>query len=350
MRIIVATVRIPFVHGGAEVLAAELVNALRAAKHEADLVAMPFNPTEAERIPDQMLACALTSLDEIAGVSVDRLIALKFPAYLIPHPNKVVWLLHQHRQAFDLWENPFGDLRRAPRGTMIRDIIRRADSKVCSDAKAVFTLSQNVTRRLREFLDVDSIPLHHPPAGAENFYCADDGGRDYFFFPSRLSPNKRQELVLRALALTRNPVRLKFSGLADSPPYGERLMSLARELGVQSRVEWLGFVREEEKRDLYARALAVVFPPFDEDYGYVTLEAMLASKPVITCDDSGGPLEFVLPGQTGLVVTSDPEAVAEAMDRIWQDHKLATKLGQSGRRHYDSLGLSWTKVVDRLLE
>ena len=40
-------------------------------------------------------------------------------------------------------------------------------------------------------------------------------------------------------------------------------------------------------------ALGVIFPPLDEDYGYVTLEAMLAAKPVITCTDSGGPLEFV---------------------------------------------------------
>ena len=157
------------------------------------------------------------------------------------------------------------------------------------------------------------------------------------------------KFLLRALALTRNPVRLKFSGVADIPPYGEHLMRVARELGVHSRVDWLGFVREDEKRDVYARAIAVVFPPFDEDYGYVTLEAMLASKPVITCDDSGGPLEFVLPDQTGLVVKPEPETLAAAMDRIWQDHKLATKLGQAGRRHYDSLGLSWAKVVERLL-
>ena len=348
MRIIVATVRVPFVHGGAEVLAAELINALRAAGHEAELVAIPFNPADPERIPDQMLACALTPLDQLAGVNVDRLIALKFPAYLIPHPNKVVWLLHQHRQAYELWENPFGDLHYAPRGTMIRDIIRRADAKMCADAKALFTLSQNVTRRLREFLNVDSVPLHHPPANAGAFYCAGDE-TDYFFFPSRLSPNKRQELVLRALALTRNPVRLKFAGVADSPPYGEHLVHLAHELGVHSRIEWLGFLSEEAKRDTYARAVAVVFPPFDEDYGYVTLEAMLASKAVITCDDSGGPLEFVLPNETGVIEPAEPAGIAAAMDRLWQDRKLARKMGQTARQQYERLGLSWTKVVEKLL-
>jgi glycosyltransferase involved in cell wall biosynthesis len=348
MRIIVASVRIPFVHGGAELLADELIKALRAAGHEADLVTVPFNPGEPERIPDQMLACSLMDLATIYGVKVDRLIGLKFPAYLIPHPNKVAWVLHQHRQAYDLWDHPFGDLHHTPRGTLVRDIIRRADAKMCSDAKALFTLSENVTRRLRRFCNVDSIPLHHPPAYAKDFYCADEVG-DYIFFPSRFSANKRQELALRALALTRNPVRLKFAGSADSPSYGEQLERLARELRVQSRIEWMGFLSEKEKREAYARALAVLFPPFDEDYGYVTLEAMLASKSVITCEDSGGPLEFVLSGKTGLVTAPSPEGVAAAMDTLWQDRALAKRLGLAARDHYDDLGLSWSKVVKHLL-
>ena len=68
---------------------------------------------------------------------------------------------------------------------------------------------------------------------------------------------------------------------------------MADKLGVSKKVKWLGFITEQEKIDLYAKARAVVYPPADEDYGYVTLEAMLSSKPVITCSDSGGTLEFV---------------------------------------------------------
>jgi len=348
MRIVAVSVRTPFVYGGAELLADELIKALRAAGHEAELVTIPFNPGEPERIPDQMLACALMDLDDIYGVKVDRLIALKFPAYLVHHPNKVVWIMHQHRQAYDLWDHPLGDLNQAPRGTLVRDIIRRADAKMCLETKAFFTLSQNVTQRLRHYWNVDSIPLHHPPAHAEDFYCADEV-EDYIFFPSRLSPSKRQDLALRALALTRNPVRIKFAGLADSPPYGERLIRLARELRVHSRVDWKGFLSEQEKQDTYARALAVLFPTFDEDYGYITLEAMLASKALITCDDSGGPLEFLLPGKTGLVTASKPEDLAAAMDTLWQDRELSKKLGRAARHHYNALGLSWTKVVKHLL-
>jgi glycosyltransferase involved in cell wall biosynthesis len=114
-------------------------------------------------------------------------------------------------------------------------------------------------------------------------------------------------------------------------------------------VEWLGYVSEEEKRSLFARALGVIFPPMDEDYGYVSLEAMLASKPVITCTDSGGPLEFVRDGETGLIADPTPAALATAMDILWDNQDQAKTLGAAGRAHYDSLEISWPKVVERLL-
>src|SRR4029078_10219000 len=129
------------------------------------------------------------------------------------------------------------------------------------------------------------------------------------------------------------------SGVADSPPYADGLMKLARELRVDRRVEWMDFLSQSQKIDAYARALAVIFPPFDEDYGYVTLEAMLASKAVITCEDSGGPLEFIVPNETALVAQPAPEALAAAMDRYWQDRELARKQGRAARKHYERLGL-----------
>jgi glycosyltransferase involved in cell wall biosynthesis len=168
------------------------------------------------------------------------------------------------------------------------------------------------------------------------------------FFPSRLQPLKRQALVLEALSHTRR-VRVQFVGTADHPAYAEDLQRLARKFRVHQCVEWLGHVSEEEKRSLYAHALGVIFPPVDEDYGYVTLEAMLASKPVITCTDSGGPLEFVRNGETGLVVDPTPVALATAMDILWENQDRAKTLGAAGRAHYESLEISWNKVVERLL-
>jgi glycosyltransferase involved in cell wall biosynthesis len=347
VRILIATVQIPFVSGGAESHAEGLKAALIAAGHEADIVAVPFNPAVPERIPDQMLACRLLDLTEIHGSKVDRLIALKFPAYLIPHPNKVVWVLHQHRAAYDLWNYPFEDLSASPRGVLVREAIRRADQQL-AEAKAVFANSKNIANRRGHFCGINSVPLYHPPPNAGSFSCARETG-EYFFFPSRMSATKRQSLVLEALALTRKDVKVRFAGIADSPEYGKRLKLLAAKLGVEARVEWLGFVTEEEKRDAYAKAIAVIFPPVDEDYGYITLEAMLSSKAVITCEDSGGPLEFVSHLKTGLVAKPTAAALAEALDQLWQDRDLAAKYGRAGRERYEKMDLSWREVVRQLL-
>jgi len=347
MRVIIATTQIPFISGGAEAHAAGLHAALLEQGHEVALFTLPFNPAVPERILDQMLACRLFDLARINAINVDRLIALKFPAYLIPHPNKVVWLLHQHRAAYDLWEASAKDLNFSPRGVVVRRAIERADRSLAS-ARAVFANSENVARRLRESCQVESTPLYHPPPGAANFYCDENLG-DYFFFPSRLHFTKRQSLVLQALALTRRPVRVCFAGLADDVGYAESLYAEAVELGLERRVEWMKHLTEKQKVDTYARAVAVVYPPLDEDYGYVTLEAMLSSKPVITCTDSGGPLEFVLPAETGLIVEPDPEALALAFDQLWDDRALAATYGAAGRRHYEQLGLSWPETIKRLL-
>src|SRR6202008_2402117 len=207
-------------------------------------------------------------VSEVAGTRVDRLIGLRFPAYLIPHPNKVLWILHQHRTAYELWDHALSDLVYYPNGSQVRDAIEQADRKLIPEARAVFANSQNVARRLKRFCDIDSTPLYHPPPHAEKFYSSE--ANNYLFFPSRLCIPKRQELTLEALAITRNPVRVSFAGIPDHPDYKNKLESLARKLKVQKRVEGLGAVSDEENRSWYAKALAVVYPPVDEDYGYVT--------------------------------------------------------------------------------
>ena len=88
MRILIATVQVPFVRGGAEIHAKGLRSALRAEGHEAEIVAVPFKWYPPERILDHMLACRLLDLTESAGTPVDRVIGLKFPAYFVPHPHK----------------------------------------------------------------------------------------------------------------------------------------------------------------------------------------------------------------------------------------------------------------------
>jgi len=348
MRVLVVTAGVPFIRGGAEILADNLTDALRTAGHAAEQVFIPFKHYPPDRIPNHMLACRLLDLTESCGTRIDRIIGLKFPAYLVPHPNKVIWLLHQHRTAYELWDHPTaGDLIHFPDGPVVREAICRADRKWIPEAKAVYTLSENVSNRLRRFCDIASQPLYNPPAHAGLFHGG--AAADYFFFPSRITGVKRQLLAIEAMAKCRERTVVRFAGEADNPAELASFTEAIGRLRLKNRVEWLGRVSEEQKRGLYAHCLGVLFPPVDEDYGYVTLEAMLSAKPVITCSDSGGPLEFVIDHQTGLVAQASPESLAQAMDALWADRRCATAMGEAGRSHYEDLDICWGRVVEKLL-
>lgn len=246
-----------------------------------------------------------------------------------------------------MWDKPGNDLSLEPEGKEIREAIEQAERSLLPESKAIFANSRNVADRMQRFCGVHAEPLYHPPQGAEQFYTKE--AEDYLYYPSRFAELKRQTLVLEALAHTRNNVKVVFSGNIDNPSYLEKLKEKARQLKVLDRTIWLGLVDEQQKLDLYARCRGVVFPPVDEDYGYITLEAMLASKPVITCTDSGGPLEFVLHEDTGLIVDPAAASLAEAMDRVWTDATFAKAAGLRGREEIDAKGINWQTVVTKLL-
>lgn len=347
MRIGIANVQVPFVHGGAEVHADNLVRQLRARGFETELITIPFKWYPPERLLESIAIARMLDLSEANGTRIDRLIGLKFPIYLAPHPNKVLWILHQYRSAYDLWDHPeHGDLINLPQGQAVRAAVHHADRGFIPEAAAIYANSRNVADRLQRYNGIAAKPLYHPPAGAERFGSSE--AQDYFFFPSRITPLKRQRLVIDALALCREPVRVVFAGAAEVPSYMAELQQRSREIGLGDRAVFKGFTSDAEKLDLYARSLGVVYPPVDEDYGYVTLEAMLSRKPVITTLDSGGPLEFVEHEHTGMVCTPDAAGIAARMDELWRNRAIAARMGEAGRAFYDALGISWDRVVEAL--
>ena len=346
MRVAIATVQVPFVRGGAEILAEDLKRALTSRGHQAELVAVPGKWYPLDSLMNYMLTCRLVDLADSCGGPIDLVIGMKFPSYLIPHPNKVLWVIHQYRQAYELWDHEFG-LINAPGGHGVRGAIEKADQLAIAESRKIFTISQNVTSRLQEYLGADSVPLYPPPRNTGRFYC--EKADSYLLFPSRITLMKRHGLLLDALARTRNPVRVRCVGLGDTPEYEKAMKDRAAALGIADRIEWLGWLSDSDILREYAHALGVVFPPQDEDYGYVTLEAMLASKPVITCSDSGGPLEFVVDRQTGLVTLPEADNFAAAMDELWDDPGQAQRWGEAGRQRYENLGIGWDTVLDALL-
>lgn len=347
MRVGVVRTQVPFVTGGAERHAAGLVNALRQYGHEACEITLPFKWYPVETLTDSILSAKLTDLSQAEGVPIDMMIGLKFPAYLARHPNPVFWLIHQHRQAYDMWDAGTSDLLDVPEGMMARDMIRAEDRATFARSKRpIYANSQNVAGRLKKYLGLQSTPLYHPPPIADRLTQGDFG--DYLFAPGRLNPSKRVDLMLRALAKAPSSLRLVIAGVPENPAYLDELRGLATALGVSGRVDWLGGVDNDTMVRYYAQARAIVFTPQDEDLGYITLEAMLSGKPVITTTDAGGPLEFVSDQREGLIASPDAEALSQAFSALYEDKGLAETLGQAGLKRYQDMNISWEHVVETL--
>jgi len=345
MRIGVLRTQVPFVTGGAERHAANLTSALNQYGHEAVEITLPFKWYPGEVLADHILAARMLDLSEVEGVPVDMLIGLKFPAYLARHPNKLFWIIHQHRQAYDMWELGNSDLLHDPDGGTLRDLIMQEDRAAFADSPhPIYANSGNVAHRLTKFLGVEAQPLYHPPPNADAMRQGDYG--DYLFAPGRINPSKRLELVLKGLAAAKSKFKLVIAGVAENPAYQDKLNTLAQELGVDGQVTWLGPVDDDTLLRHYAEARAVVFVPQDEDYGYITLEAMLAGKPVITVSDAGGPLEFITDGAEGLITAPKRRALGAAFDRIMGDADLAERMGQAGLNRYNAMNISWEHVVE----
>lgn len=347
MRIAVCHPHAPFMRGGAETHTEALAVALRGAGHDVETVTVPFKWYPPSELVHQMGTWRSLDLTESNGIPIDLVVALKFPAYLVRHPNKVVWLMHQHRPAWDLWDHPAGDLRSQPGGVLVRDMIRRADRLALGEARKLFTNSENVRRRLESSVGLPGEVLYHRSPIATRLLQSDPGPPgDYVLFPSRFDPLKRHELAIRAMQHVLSDVRLVLVGAGAEEAAIRRRID---ELHVASRVEVRVGLPEDELIELYLGALGVYYGPWDEDYGLVTVEAMAAARPVVTTNDSGGPLELVEDGVTGIVAPPDPLSIADALDRLFKDPPLAERMGAAGRAAASERIPDWPEIARRIL-
>jgi glycosyltransferase involved in cell wall biosynthesis len=342
--ILICTTQVPFTTGGAESHVDGLRRGLIQAGYNAEVVALPFKWYPPSEIMRSALAWRLLDLSEANGKPVDLVIGMKFPAYLVAHERKVLWIMHQYRAAYNLWGTPFDDLSTYPDGAQVREWIRNADTRLIPQAKKVFANSKTVADRLRIYNKIESQPLYHPPPRAESLRCGEQG--DYIFYPSRLEPQKRQELLIEAARFLKTPLKIIFAGGSRDAKHYE---SLIRKHNVGDRVCLRGFVEEPEMIDLYANALGVCYLPFDEDYGYVTLEGMLSGKPVIVASDGGGATEFIEHEREGFIVEPDPRAIAESLDSLYADRTRARAMGERGQEKLKAMNLSWEHVVESLI-
>ena len=341
-RVIVCEVQVPFVHGGAEYHVRALHQELRAHGFQAELVSIPFKWYPKREILAHAAAWRLIDLSESNGEPIDLVIGTKFPSYFVRHPNKVAWLIHQYRAAYELCGTEYSDFTHDDEDVGLRKSLIELDTKMLGECRRLFANAKNTANRLAKYNGLCAEALYHPPPFADRLGGGPYG--EYVLCVGRLESIKRPDLAVRAMQHVDRPIRLVMVGEGTQRA---RTEELAASLGVTGRVTFAGGVGEQALIDLYKGALAVIYSPFDEDYGYVTLEAFLSHKPVVTTVDAGGPLEFVEHETNGLVCEPSAEAIAAAVNRLAADKTFAARLGDAG---YDRARLvTWHGVIEKLV-
>jgi glycosyltransferase involved in cell wall biosynthesis len=301
-------------------------------------VTVPFKWYPGTRVLDQAFLWRLVDLTEADGRPIDRVIATKFPAYCVRHPNKVAWVLHQFRQAYDYDRTELGQFSESPEDRATRAAVERLDGVALGEARRVFATSRNVAERLRRFNEIDAEVLPHPPQ-ALAYRSAEPEG--FVLSVNRLDRAKRIDLLIAA-AEAEPALRVVIAG---EGPDRERLEQLAGRLNGQ--VEFAGRVDDARLADLYARCLAVYYAPIDEDFGMVPYEAFLSAKPVLTTSDAGGPLEVVLDRKTGLVVSPWAAELGQACAYLAGHVEEAKAWGRAGKLVAERV--TWDACIDALL-
>jgi glycosyltransferase involved in cell wall biosynthesis len=340
MRIVVTHPQVPFAHGGAEVLAERLTEELNARGHDAALVTVPFKWYPRERILTHALAWRLLDLEEVEGRKVDLLIATKFPSYVVRHPRKRVWLVHQLRQAYELDRTALGEFGESAVERATRRQVHELDRQMLGEAERLFAISRNVADRLSRSLGLEA-EVVLPPPQVLDYRC--EAYDDFVLSVGRLDRAKRVELLLEAAA-EEPSLRVVVAG--DGPDR-ERLEQVAQKLGLNGRVEFRGRVDAEALGDLYANCGAVYYAPVDEDFGMVPYEAFLSGKPVVTTTDAGGPLDVVSDRRTGLVAAPRAGALADAFRYLRAHPGEGQEWGRAGRAVAERV--TWDDAVGRLL-
>ncbi len=340
--VLVCEAQVPFVHGGAEAHVRELVRQLRLHGHTAELVSVPFKWNPKREILAHAAAWRLLDLGESNGRPVDVVIATKFPTYCVRHPHKVAWLIHQYRAAYELAGTPYSDFEHTEEDVAVRERLIALDIEMLSECRRRFANAANTAARAARFNGLTFEPLYHPPRLADRLRAGPAGS--YVLAVSRLETVKRIDLAIRAMAHAPAGLSLEIVGVGT---HRAALEALTASLGLGPRVRFRGEVTDDEIIDLYAGALGVIFPPYDEDFGYVTLEAFLARKPVVTTSDAGGPTEFVEDGVNGWVTAPDPAAIGDALARLERDRARAVRLGEAGYER--ARRITWAGVVEKLV-
>lgn len=344
-KIAIAFPYVPFFSGGAELHVENLRNKLNDRGFHAEIVSIPFKWYPEHELWEQMLMWRTVNLSETNGEKIDLLIGTKWPSYFARHTNKIVWLIHQHREAYDLQEMEFSLFRKDGPARPFLQQFRDADAMALKEAKKIFTISKNVSTRLEKFNGIMSEPLYHPPKHVGRYSCESYG--DFILSVGRLDPKKRLDLLIQGMRFADKHIKCYIAGIGTAA-YTDELKLMTNKYDLGDRIKFLGLISDEELLELYSKCFCVYYAPLDEDYGYITLESFLSKKPIITAVDSGGVLEFAQHDKSAIVCEPTPEQIGGAINQLYSDKAKTREFGYNG---YECVkDISWDNALDRLLE
>lgn len=343
MRIAVVNTFNPFVYGGAEYVINDLIDQL---KKKPNIEVYHFTIPFPEYFDTNLLKFTISTMS-LNFDDYDMLIAFKYPAYCIPHRNKVVWIFHQLRQVYELWNTEFG-FKVNPNNLMLKEFVTNIDNKYIPQSTKIFTLSNEVSKRLKNYNNISSEVMYSPLKDCHHYYC--DGFEDYLLYPSRISPIKRQHLVIEAMRLTKTNVKIFIIGKCNEDSYDKKIAKMIKDYNLSKKVIITGEISQTEKFKLYSKSLGAVFIPFKEDYGLVTLEASSSKKPTISTYDSGGIMEFIKNDENGIITDPDPVKLAKAFDYLYENRSCALSLGTRAFDEVNNLELNWDTIINRILK
>lgn len=378
---IVAPCPIPYVIGGAENLYRGLQDHINErTPHQAEILKLPSREHSFWELLDSYRRFA-----ELDLTGFDVVVSTKYPAWMVDHPRHVVYMLHKLRGLYDTYHflqlpdaHPTqadevlelraymaahaaqrealdgffarvhavrgvaglpDDLFAFP-GPFIRELLHWLDGVGLAPDRIhrYGAIAATVRDRDDYFPPGADVFVGHPPTGLAGLRPARGS---YLFTASRLDNSKRVGLLVEAMRHVKRDVELRIAGT------GPDEAALREAASGDPRIKFLGRIPSAELAEAYAHSRAVAFLPYQEDYGYVTLEAMLCGKPVITCTDGGGTTELVREGETGLIVDPAPEALGAAIDRLWGDKRATKRMGQAARER--ALKVTWDAIVDELV-
>jgi Glycosyl transferases group 1 len=342
MNVMVLTNMVPFARRGVDDLAAGLTAALRRHGAKAETMRIPVGGRSHERLVDAMALCR-----SLQVTNTDRVIALEFPAYLVTHRKKTLWVHAQFRDAYEAAAAvATGDPAAARRGE-IHALVRRADCACFAEAERLFCSASPTQARMRQY--GGTLPEILPPPIDDTELFGGGAYGDYVLANAAASPAGRQRLLIEAMREATASLRLVIAGEPETAAEAAELRRAAAGLEDRVRLDLRPLPRAELAA-LVNGALAVVSVPDGADTpDPVALAALPAAKPIVSVADAGALLDWVRHDESGLVVAPQPAALAAAIDWLAMAPDRPARFGRVGRALRLGRDLGWPAVVERLL-